>query len=506
MATKAVDRRGFLQRVAVAAGGTALWPFADVVGSAQAARPGLRDLVPVEDLRDGKVRLHLPEGFQYRSFHDTDRPSTDPLIIEDGTVLPGRHDGMAAFPGPGGKVWLVRNHEVNGSALGGAFGPGTPYDSSALGGTTTTLVDGFGNAGHAFTSLNGTQMNCMGGRMPWGSWITCEETINGPDVFDDFTRGLAAPPNTYIQNARLTQPHGFIFEVPAGGQSNRQPIRSAGRFAHEAVAFDPVGGILYLTEDNFGFPSGFYRYIPPNDPMEDGHLADGGDLQMLAVTGMPNVDLAASQRRRATYAVEWVDITDPFPGADGLFPTTGDLPMFTNDEAINFVGNQGREQGAAYFSRIEGCVYDNGVVYFCCTQGGGPAETSLGPIPDGFGNGTGQIWAYRIEEQVLQLIFESPGVDALDLPDNVAVRSGRGTLVLCEDGAGDNFLRGLSRGGQIFDIALNRLRRNATNVPRFGEEFAGATFSPDGQTLFVNIQASQGITFAIWGPWAKLGV
>ena len=38
MATSTVDRRGFLQRVAIAAGGTALWPFADVVaGPAQAA-------------------------------------------------------------------------------------------------------------------------------------------------------------------------------------------------------------------------------------------------------------------------------------------------------------------------------------------------------------------------------------------------------------------------------------------------------------------------------------
>jgi secreted PhoX family phosphatase len=503
MATKAVDRRGFLQRVAVAAGGTALWPFADVAAGARPTPPpGLSELGPVPDLRDGKVRLHLPSGFEYRSFHDNDGP---PITLDDGTVLPGRHDGMAAFRGPDGKVWLIRNHEVNGSAINGAFGPGTPYDSSALGGTTTTLVDGEGNVYDSFTSLNGTQMNCMGGRMPWGSWITCEETINGPDVFDDFTRGVA-PPTTYIQNARLTQPHGFIFEVPAGGQSNRQPIRSAGRFAHEAVAYDPVGNVLYLTEDNFGFPSGFYRYMPPNNPMVDGHLADGGSLQMLAVVGTPNANLAAAQPAGATYEVTWVDIPDPFPGADGHFPTADGLPTFTNDEAIRWVGDQGRDQGAAYFSRIEGCVYDDGVVYFCCTQGGGPAETSLGPIGDGYGNGTGQIWAYRTAEQVLELVFESPGVSSLDLPDNVAIRSGRGALVLCEDGPGDNYLRGLTTDGQIFDIALNRLRRNATNVPRFGEEFAGATFSPRGATLYVNIQASDGITFAIWGPWAALGV
>jgi secreted PhoX family phosphatase len=59
------------------------------------------------------------------------------------------------------------------------------------------------------------------------------------------------------------------------------------------------------------------------------------------------------------------------------------------------------------------------------------------------------------------------------------------------------------------------LRRNAespppappgTFAPRFGEEFAGATFGPGTDTLYVNIQASQGITFAIWGPWGRIGV
>ena len=81
----------------------------------------------------------------------------------------------------------------------------------------------------------------------------------------------------------------------------------------------------------------------------------------------------------------------------------------------------------------------------------------------------------------------------------------RGTLVVCEDGSGDNLLRGLTRGGQLHDIALNRMR-TATGTPRFGDEFAGASFSPSGDTLFVNIQASNGLTFAIWGPWERIGV
>lgn len=492
MSMASMDRRSVLRGAAVAAGGAVLGgPFAGFLArEAAAGQPQHRELQPVPDLRDGTVRLWLPNGFQYRSFHDIDGTT---VTLDDGTTLPGRHDGMAAFPGPDGNVWLVRNHEVNGNSPGGAFGPGDPYDGAALGGTTTVLVTPFGEVVESFTSLNGTMMNCSGGPMPWGSWVTCEETVNGPDVGPDFTG---------TPNVDLEQPHGFIFDVPAGGQSDRTPIRKAGRFAHEAVAFDPHEGILYLTEDNFAFASGFYRYIPPEHPMDAGRLLDGGRLQMLAVTGTPNADLAKSQRKHATFDVTWVDIDDPDPD----FPyTPGETAPTSNDEAITYVGDQGRARGAAWFSRLEGCVYDHGMIYFCSTQGGGESEGGPGPT-GGYGNGHGQIWAYNTHAGTLKMIYESPGEEKLDFPDNVTT-SPRGTLVLCEDGPGDNYLRGLNRGGQIFDIALNRLRRNEPpHEPRFDEEFAGTTFSQDGHTLYVNVQSSDGVTFAIWGPWQKIRV
>jgi len=494
-----LDRRSVLKSTAAAA--VAAGPFAGLVAAPAEARrpPNAANLVPIEDLRDNAVRLHLPRGFSYRSFHDTEFP----VVLDDGTSLPGRHDGMGAFRGPNGNVILVRNHEVtNTDPATPAFGPGTPYDPMAGAGTTTIEVTPFGEVVNGYTSLNGTMFNCSGGVMPWGSWITCEETINGPDVGADFT----GSPNT-----TLTQPHGFVFEVPADGQSDRQPIRKAGRFAHEAVSFDPVEGILYLTEDNFGFPSGFYRYIPPSNPMETGRLEDGGRLQMLAVKGRPNAHLEAHQPRRATYRVTWVDIEDPDP----TFPyTPGEPAPTTNNEAINYVANQGRALGAAGFSRLEGQVYDNNVVYFTATQGGGEEEGDSDTV-SGYGNGNGQVWAYHCRSQRLQLIYQAPVDDALanetfDFPDNITT-SARGTLVVCEDSSVDNYIRGLSKGGQLWDIALNRLvsqlpAMDGSFPTRFGDEFAGSTFSPGGHTLFVNIQASRGMTFAIWGPWKKIGV
>ena len=122
----------------------------------------------------------------------------------------------------------------------------------------------------------------------------------------------------------------------------------------------------------------------------------------------------------------------------------------------------------------------------------------------GYGKGFGQVWGYDTRSETLFLVYQSPGKDTLDLPDNITV-SRRGTLVVCEDSTDDNYVRGLSRGGQLWDIALNRLT-SSTGVDRSGDEFAGSTFSPDGHTLFVNIQASAGMTFAIWGPWERIGV
>jgi hypothetical protein len=268
-----------------------------------------------------------------------------------------------------------------------------------------------------------------------------------------------------------------------------------------------------MTEDNFAFPSGFYRYIPPTNPTVSGSLADGGQLQMLAVVGMPNAHLEGGQTVGVVYDVEWVDIEDPDP----TFPFTPGMAASTlNDQALVYVGDQGRAQGAAGFSRLEGAAYDAGVVYFASTQGGGAAET--GPeLTAGYGNGKGQIWAYHTRSQQLELIYQSPlpapGQEPafLDLPDNVTT-SPRGTLILCEDSSGSNFLRGLSRDGNIWNVALNRLvsrtqvDANGDPVKRFGDEFAGSTFSHNGRTLFVNIQASAGMSFAIWGPWARIGV
>jgi secreted PhoX family phosphatase len=116
----------------------------------------------------------------------------------------------------------------------------------------------------------------------------------------------------------------------------------------------------------------------------------------------------------------------------------------------------------------------------------------------------GQVWRYRPsrfegqsrergEPGTLQLFVESDSADRLKNCDNVAVTPW-GHLVLCEDGPRDQpqYLRGVTPEGRLYALAGNSY-----------SEFAGACFSPDGGTLFVNVQ-TPGITFAVTGPWRRI--
>ena len=429
-----LDRRSFLKAGVGAAGAFALaGPFQGLVAHAAsalpAARPTLGPLVDIPDLADDVIRLALPRGYVYRSFAPTGFPMTD------GVLTPGRHDGMATFLGPRGLTRLVRNHEqqFSGAPIGDLA---KSYDPVTQGGTTTLEVDPrTRELLGSWVSLSGSSFNCAGGPTPWGTWMSVEETVNGPDVGPDFA---GAGPD-------FTQRHGYLYEVDArwgpGEYPKIEPIRNVGRMPHEAAVVDRATGDVYLTEDQFMFPAGVYRYRPPGNAQQQRRIVDGGVLEMLRVRGATEpTQLGGVLPVGSVFPVDWVRIDEP--DFDG-----GGAP---NDAAIRTVSLQGLAQNAAMFARPEGLWYASGDVFFSCTRGGA-TQIAINP-PNEYANGHGQIWRLDPRHGTLTLIYQSPGADVLDMPDNITMTN-RGTIVICEDSTdGSNFLRLLDRERHPHDV------------------------------------------------------
>lgn len=465
-----MDRRNFLQRLGAASSGLLLASSAFGKRAETFARSGevsaLRaagygELVPTAAKNTGETYLALPQGFEYNVLGKAGS------LMADGRPTPRAHDGMMTFT-VGGELRLVRNHEVANKVPSPelAIGSGNHYDEGAGGGTTTLVVNAKTHElVRDFVSLSGTLVNCAGGPTPWGSWISCEETTLGPTVRTD------AKGN---KSGGFAKPHGYCFEVPASANNNLPPVplKAMGRFVHEAIAVDRKTGVVYLTED-MSPTAGFYRFLPKRNK----RLAEGGTLQILKIKDRDDYDTRKGQKPGTTLAAAWVTIDNPDPAEADVDPMA--------------VQKQGWAKGAARFLRLEGCwAGDKGRIYFDSTSGGD--------------NGGGQIWMYEPDsrdEGRLTMLFESPSRALLDMPDNICLRPKTEQIFICEDsdyvgegGTVDNYIRILTPEGKIADFA-----RNVT--PKFiSSEFAGATFSKDGKTLFVNLQAA-GATFAIWGDW-----
>ena len=471
------SRRHFIQRAAAWSAG-----FAGLQ-AAMADIPIGRSLLSGSDIGygplwpDAQGVLDLPEGFTATAF------SAAGDTMRDGLLVPGKHDGMGAFPGTDGLTILIRNHEISpGHRTIGPFDgidenhrrridAGRIYDvgdatgthpGPSRGGCTTLIFDtkadgGRGALVHDSLVLVGCEHNCAGGITPRQTWISCEESIVGPDD------GLGR-----------TRSHGWCFEVPATMQPELiepRPIEAMGRFNHEAVAVDPTSGIVYMTEDRQD--GALWRYLP-DDP---DRLLEGGLLQALAIEEHDRCDLR-----------NWGDGRHVTPGSRLQTRWITMDEVHAPDDSLRY---RAFERGAARFARGEGMYHGDGCVHFACTTGGRSHH--------------GQLWRYtpapvgteghgpeHSNGGMLDLFIEPNDPSVLEHADNITI-SPWGDLIVCEDGLDAQFLLGVTPQGEIYTLARNRMNHS---------EFAGATFSPDGSTLFVNIQ-NPGVTLAITGPWQR---
>ncbi len=466
-----LSRKRFLQGSAAVGGSVAIGgPLAALAarsaeGHPAPRAPGYGPIAPTPAEGSTIAYIALPAGFKYRVISKQLDPSiafvTDPATgeaVRTTVPTPGVFDGMGAFRGPRGTTILIRNHEYRQQPEPGVVVPlGDRYDANPRfnAGNTKVVVGRDRTVVETIHVLGGTSTNCAGGETPWNTWITCEEV--------------------FIAQSATDLKHGYCFEIDAHADEPNPavPMKAAGCFAHEAVAW--LKGILYETEDS-GNDSGFYRWIPDRKPREFGDLAStGGPLQAIKRKGSAAPFDANTAVVGETFEVEWVTIPNPDP------PT-------------NTVKTQGTARGKIQFRRLEGCWVGEGKIYFDSTSGG-PA-------------GKGQIWEYDPDHETLKLIFQSPGAAVLEAPDNLVYVPHTGDIFLQEDGPDDQFVRGVTQDGEIYDFAQTIVNDS---------EFCGGCFSPDGRTFFLNqqggtgitnpadVDANGGLTYAIWGPFGGKG-
>lgn len=186
-------------------------------------------------------------------------------------------DGGATFAVPDGGFIYVSNSELPIAGGAGAL----RFDAKG------ELVDGY-------SILTNTNLNCAGGKMPWGTWLSCEEAGRGR-----------------------------VFECDPTGKADAEERPALGIFKHEGAAYDPENHHVYLTEDeNDGC---FYRFVPAGMKAGRADLASG-KLEVAKVDG--------------SGGVTWLAVPDPtFEGTKPTREQVADATKFDGGEGIvHFAG------------------------------------------------------------------------------------------------------------------------------------------------------------------------
>ena len=402
-----MDRRRFLRAGLATVGGAVALPSFARGALAQATGDGpYGSLAGVAPDANGVI---LPPGFASRIVGRAGEP-----VADTGYDWPLFPDGAATFDDGDGGWYHVCNSEV---FLAGH------------GGVSAVHYDADGQAVDAYRILEGSLANCAGGPTPWGTWLSCEE---------DFSE------------------QGLVWECDPTGGEEAVARPAMGRWAHEAVAVDPHGQRLYLTQDH---PEGLlYRFTPTAYP----------DLS----AGLLEAAIVA-----ADGSVTWAEVPDP---SGTTAPTRTQVP-----EARPFNGG-------------EGIWHHDGVVFFCT-------------------KGDNVVHSIDLVAQTYEEVYRAQPAQVADgsAPlfgvDNITVDAGTGDLFVAEDG-GKMRLVVITPDGTVAPFLQV--------VGHDGSELTGPTFNPARDRLYVSSQRGPtprtvrdidpevdsdapagGVTFEITGPF-----
>ena len=406
-----MDRRRFLRVGVAGATGAALLPSVRVA-AAQTASAGASPYGSIDGLAPNADGVVVPDGFTARVVAVAGEPVARTEYRWH--LFP---DGAATFDDGNGGWYYVCNSEV------------FNFMAPASGGASAIHFSPEGEVLDAYPILEGSHSNCAGGPTPWGTWLSCEEAFVGD---------------------------GLVWECDPTGATPAVAHPAMGNFTHEAVAVDPIGQSLYLTEDQA--EGVLYRYTPAAYP----DLSEGL-LEAATVAG--------------DGAVSWRPVPDP---------SAQDLPT--------------REQveEATIFPGAEGIWYHDDWIYF---------TTKLDH----------RVHAINVRLQRHELIWSpapetvEDGTAVLTGVDNITVDAGSGDLFVAEDG-GNMEIVIITPDGQVAPFARV--------VGQDISEITGPVFSPARDRLYFSSQRGPtpsaigeiidglsttdfigGITYEITGPF-----
>lgn len=271
---------------------------------------------------DTKHNIEIPIGSSLRIIAE----STKPVI--NNYLWHSAPDGGACFATQDNGWIYVSNSELKHDA----------------GGVSAVRFDANANIVDAYSILQNTTRNCAGGKTPWNTWLSCEE-----------------------------HNEGLVYECDPIGKQAAVAHPQMGAFNHEAAAFDPKSGSVYLTEDT---PDGcLYRYKPTSK----------NDLS----EGVLEVAVLDKQ------VVKWQKINDPLAQTQET--------RYQVQEAARFKGG-------------EGIVYSNRQIFF---------TTKIDNI----------VWQYHIDTGLLSKVYDAANYETplLTGVDNIEVTPS-GELLVAEDG------------------------------------------------------------------------
>ena len=335
---------------------------------------------------DKALSASIPEGASLK------------IVARSGHVAAGQYpwhsapDGGACFSTDDGGWVYVSNSEM----------------PARTGGAGSLRFNAKGDVVDSYPILTGTSRNCAGGKTPWGTWLSCEENNDS----------------------------GEVYECDPLGKKPAKALPLLGRYNHEAAAFDPATGYVYLTEDKPD--GGLYRFIPENkQSLEKGRLE---------VAVIENGQLM------------WRTIPDPLASK---IPTRYQV------------------KNTAQFRGGEGIIYHNGSIFF---------TTKI----------DNRVWSLGLQTHQLNIVYDAATskTPILTGVDNIEVTPS-GELLVAEDGGNMQIIALTQNGEAQALVTLHNQNQSEITGPAFSPDGSRLYFSSQRG---ISGRSEDGITYELTLP------